>query len=566
MKSKEELLEEAKKKLSLLDAQIGELHMQEESRAKLKKMEDALADVNSIRTSIGSMKADFDRASKEIERLWAEVQKRDFAVPERIDVKLSEHDAAIRELSKKVTGEKELLAAYRNSVASLLRDLGAIKQEDFETLKKSLDERLVGIPELEAKIEGMAEKLRNLAGLEARLRDIDSEAKKVALDFERRMESVGKISLELEKIKASVAVEISKIPFFDAKLSGISVELEKVKKADFAESIGELHEETRNALQTNKKELEQMKAYVDDAVSELRRDESESGEMLEGVTAAVQGLKKSLEKDIAALEAKINELSAPEDMRAKIIEHDAAVKELNKKVTGEREMLAAYRSSMANLLKEIGAIKKEDLETLKKSLDERMTGLPALEVKIKEITGELQGIGELGARVDDTDSTVKKVALEFEKAKADAAAELSKFRAIDAKLSEISDEIKKLKKADFAGGIGELKLYLDRTEKEIRKEIRGIKQDGESNKKELEQMKAHMSKELQNLHAVVKEKTVKSAVENLVRERQSILATLNTIKSGYEEKLISKEDYEEIVRENERKIAEIDTRIAEMSK
>jgi len=534
MKSKEELLEEAKNRLSLLDAQIGELRMQEESRAKLKRTEDALADISSIRASVESMRADFDRASRETERLWGEIQKRDFAVPERVEAKLTEHDAAIKGLSKKVTGEKEMLAAYRNSVANLLKEIGAIKQEDFETLKKSLDERLVRLPELEAKIEGVAGELHNLAGLEARLKDIDSEAKRVALDFERRMESVGRIALELEKIKAGIAVEISRIPFFDTKLSGISGELEKLKNVDFTKSTDELREEIKNALHTNKKETEQMRAYVDNAVS--------------------------------GMEAKINELSVPGSMRAKLIEHDAVIKELGKKVTGEKDLLATYRASMANMLKEAGAVKKEDFETLKKSFEDMLAKLPELETKIKEITVGPQGMEELRARVEDINSVINKIVPEFEKVKLGTSAEPSKFQALDAKINEISGELKKLEKADFAGDIGELKSYLDKIEKEIKKEIRGIKQESEDNKKELEQMKAHVNKELQNLRADGAEKAAKSAVENLMRERQSIFATLKTIKSGYEEKLISEEDYEEIVRDNERKIAEIDTRIAEMSK
>ncbi len=184
-----------------------------------------------------------------------------------------------------------------------------------------------------------------------------------------------------------------------------------------------------------------------------------------------------------------------------------------------------------------------DLPGRLKEFDALRAELARMKEEAADLRADLKELRDLPARLKDFESR-------FESA--------PRLRGVEARLAPLEVVARKLegRLVEWSTRFAELETKLKQMDSglQAQREMAEQVRRGESRIEALEKSVAGMARR----------GPAGPTPEELRRQRQSILALLETLKSGYEQKLLGKEEYEAIARENRSKIAELDSKIAEM--
>ncbi|MBI4362079.1 MAG: hypothetical protein HY558_02790 [Euryarchaeota archaeon] len=342
-------------------------------------------------------------------------------VPPDLLQRMEKQERAIADLTRRVTGEKDMLAAYRTSLANTLKEIGAIKREDLDSLRHLMEERSSGFAQFETRLAQVNQQVEELRKLEARLGDMDAAARKTAGEFEKRLASIGKLEADFEKMKAGIVKELSKVNLAGARTEEVASKVELLEKAaetqaglviGLREELGETRQEfERRTGETLGRDVGELKKALHQTHLDLLH---EIEELKGGVEATAQSgtqglaaLQGEVKAELARVAERAQEMAPrldalerakPAALADRVAEMDSTLRELQRKVGGEKDLMGAYRNAIQNLVKDVGTLRKEEFESFRKSLEERAARLPELEVKVEELTRTLSDLAPRAER------------------------------------------------------------------------------------------------------------------------------------------------------------------------
>ncbi|MEM3086389.1 MAG: hypothetical protein QXT68_04530 [Halobacteria archaeon] len=538
-----DLLKEARSRLQSLDAQIAESRRKEDLGTRLERLERSLAETGTKVTTLATQVEGLGKA--------ADALRKSRDIPEDLRARLARYDDAIADLSRRVSGERDTFVAYRQSVKQLVQATSAIKPGDFEGLRNIVEQHLSAYPEREIRVKNLEARMENLQTLQAKLQDLEVAVRKSVEGVDERLKAVGKVGEELERMKAGVVKEVGAS---GAKVERLREQTERLE-GQVREVPALVKKEVDGALVGALGELWTKTKALEGEVAKAREEAARAGE---GTSKSLQGL-SSIEKEVWGCQARLRTAEeALQALRSDLARARDDLSDLKVEVRGAgaaaakvERVEAAVREVPAVVEKQVAAALEETWARLEALEDDLARARESAERAGSAATRPLEGLQAFGGDLARAREEV-----------ADLKAEVKALRDLPGRLKEFETRF------EAAPRLKEVEARLAPLENAARK-LEGRLLDWSERFPGLEAKLKQMESRLEALEKSVVSLEAQRAstgpsVQDLRRQRQSVLALLETLKSGYEQKLLGKEEYEAIARENRDKIAELDAKISEM--
>lgn len=470
---------------------------------------------------------------KKLSDIGAEVDE--IGVSERIFEKLNEQELAIHKLTN----------LTRDFVSGReLKETRRFLEERVEKSSLSLEAR---IRDQEFAVGRLTELSKNLAAKDeiADLKSSIGELRSAVEESLRDVESGLRGDVKgLSEVDAEIIDDLSKVETVFGRLDEQDLAMQKLRDlcSTFVgqKELLNLREDIeREDIGVIKGELNNLKASVEKRIS--------------GLEDAVRGDVKSLTEVDGEI---IDRLARVEELYEKVNDHGVEIRKLTDIYDGfvDRKMLENFREN----------IKKEELETLKASLGERLDKIPKeLGAEIDRITEDIRKLAdisrdfatkqELKSVLDDRVGILEKTFRDTIKALSEVDAriidDLGKVEKLSEKIREQEVGIKKLSDM-YSGFIGEREIR--EVQVAMDRKIERIPKDIEAKIKSLES----------RIGDAVRSAGKKKGRNELEDEKANITATLIKLKDDFEKNLITKETFEDAQREHNKNLARIEDELS----
>jgi chromosome segregation ATPase len=470
---------------------------------------------------------------KRLSEIGAEVEE--IGVSERIFEKLNEQELALHRLTNLtrdfVTGRE-------------LKDVRRYLEDKFEKMSTSLEARLrdqeFAIGRLTDLSKGFAT-TDDVGDIKASIDALRSSLEERIGDLEKSLKDDIK---GLSQVDSEIIDDLGKMETLFGKLDEQEVSIQKL----------------RDLCNTFVGEKELLSLREDISKDEIGGVRSEMAELKTSMESRITGLETGLRDDIKGLTEVdseiIDRLSKIEELAERVNDQSVSIRKLTDLYEGfiDRKTLESFRES----------IKKEELEALRGSLEEKLSSIPR----------------ELGTKIDDLSMEVKRLSSsardfttksELRSALEERVGSLEKsFRETVKTLSEVDSKI-----IDDLG-------RLDRLSEKIRDQDVSIRKlsemyEGFVGERELREMQSSLERSItrfpreidarvrslegriRELERVGRRKT-KSELEE---EKKSVLALISKLKEDFERGAISKAVFEEAQKEHKKHLASIESELRE---
>jgi len=472
---------------------------------------------------------------KKLSDIGAEVDE--IGVSERIFDKLNEQELAVHKLTN----------LTRDFVSGReLKETRRFLEEKVEKSSLSLEAR---IRDQEFAMGRLTELSKSLATKDeiGELKVSINELKSAVEESLRDIESGLRGDIKgLSEVDAEIIDDLSKMETLFGRMDEQDLTIQKLRDlcntfVGQKELLGLREDIEREDLGVIKGELNNLKASVEKRMS--------------GLEDTVRGDVKSMTEVDGEI---IDRLARVEELYEKVNDHGVEIRKLTDIYEGfvDRKMLENFRES----------IKKEELETLKVSLGERLDKIPKeLGVEIDRIIGDIRKLAdvskdfatkqELKAVLDDRVGILEKTFKDTIKALSEVDAriidDLGKVEKLSEKIREQEVGVRKLSDM-YAGFIGERELR--EVQVAIDRKIERIPKDIEAKIKSLES----------RIGDAVRSAGKKRGRNELEDDKANITATMIKLKDDFEKGLITKETFEDAQREHNKNLARIEDGLSEL--
>lgn len=396
-----DLLKEARARLQALDAQIAEARKKEDTGQRLDKLQRELAELSTRLTTLETQAEGLGRA---VETL----QKTGGAVPPDLRARLDRMEGAIADLSRRTTGEKDALIAYRQSVKRLVEATG--RPEEMVAMRKVLEAHLASFPEREARVKGLEARMERLQTLEARLTDLDAALRKDSAGFETRLQAVSKVGEELERMKAGVIQEMGsnqarleevreRMDRFDAQIREVPALVKKEVEGALVGAVGDLW--------TKIKSLEGEVSKVESAFQGMRAEVARVREVSERAASSTPAEIERLVARAQSIEERLAEAqrSVPPELEGRLRRMEEELRVLDERAgaaEGWRQELSRLR---AELLEEAGASGKVR-EEVRRVAEAQQRAEQGWRSQLADLKGQLQTALSVEARLQEVERRI----------------------------------------------------------------------------------------------------------------------------------------------------------------
>lgn len=492
-------------RLMTMSEQIGELRTMQLEREK----------------SMGELEADFEL----IKTVFEDIK------PSEIAKELEQKERSIIELRAKAEKFESLLGNFQEELSKFRDTFSKIRGlENLVEAYNLMREQNERAEETKKYIERLAAKVESIfAELSSRIAALDQ--------FQSRLEALEEVSKEtirsvdeLEvKLKDYITSEDVKDFVKKADVEALSKEIQ-AKIDELSKGVKAISDELRSTLKEMEGRLMKVEKPSDEIWREIKRLRDDllsivNKPSLEELVEEREKMAKEGNKErVAIIDAQIEEMRRMGRMMRMIEDLDERIRELSKggiKVAkDEIEKLAA---EISDLRREVEGRAKIDVpKELRKSIEKEISD--RVEDAVKENLKKADLI--LAKKLDEFDKAreeMKDLASSSSQIKEKLNEVLASIDALSSKLSSLEETTKMLSQ-----DLSKISLRVGELEEKSRGTLKGF---------------------------------VEKSVGELTKEREKILSLIDALKMRYEEGLISRESYDEMLRENVEKLNQIDLAI-----
>ncbi len=420
-----------------------------DDHAKAEEISQALAEES---RKLTALKSQTDKAREELERL--EQKTRDFTTQEK---KRNDLLKTVEELSARIRGEEETLAALSEKTTQAERDL-EVKRSQGETLARELASQESRLKALQADQEQarteLTEILSKLKSAKRRASDLARKTKQLEEISRKTEEKDRKLSAKndelskadqaltekqrsLQALDETLAARGREIAALEEKAAGLRTETEALERrketlSKSTEELGTMQSEVSAA----EAELSGIRKQYEDAKAEYERVLALSREE-RGNLATIQAELSKAQEAAQAMETKLSDLKEQERKREALLRQIAeAERELEVKAASLKEINAELLKLDSKKTEQIQDSEKTDSEIAAKAAE--LTQVKAETAKLQSDLETLRG--NIASLLGDIEAKKREAAaLEEEKVRL-----LGEAKSIEEKNREIEEARRKL--------------------------------------------------------------------------------------------------------------------------
>ncbi|MBI4362014.1 MAG: hypothetical protein HY558_02460 [Euryarchaeota archaeon] len=529
----------------------GRLSAAEESRAR---MDDRLArmseQIGELRTmglererSMGLMEADFEL----IKAVFEEVK------PSEIAKELERKEKSITQLGVRTEKLERLLERFGDDVRQFREVLDKIKGlENLVELQKMTTEQAERADEAKKYIDRMAAKTESIFGeLSTKLLVLDTTVGKVETLDELAREMTKTLDSLETRTKGFVSIDEMKDYTKKPDLEAL-VKVEDAKLLELEKSLRPLIEEAQKEMGG----LVQGVAHFDDRIRKVEGPPQQLWEEVENLRGL---LKRAISRpDLDTLLKEKAQLEAAKDKEGLAIV-EAQIDEVRR--TGRLLRMVEEQSGLLEKLAKASLLTPEDLETLRKRIQE------------EDIAEVRKGLEERIHKVEIPPELRKTLQREVTAEVKEAVSE--ELRRAEILMNRKMEGVEKLR-TTLEEGVKSIPEKVESRVAQATAGVEGLQKRLAGVEARQNELHATVANRLENLEVLqkkveemrkelVRTRAQSRTLEEFLREKESILTILDTLKIKHEEGMISPQTYEETLREHLDRLAEIDARVEDIT-